>query len=295
MTEGGELVAQVGPEAAALLERLGAAVAHVERITALPDRTTGRGTFRVVLADGRRLKVRRLTRASKGARFARLVAELDSPHLPPVLALEGRVCVEPWVDGTALSALGVSLRHLRDAADILGSLHATERLGSRRVRGPRSTRALLHRTASRLAQLGDSGELAPREVAALTRAAARGAPAHALAGVAHTDFCAENLVEDAHGRLVVVDNEGLRLDFLDYDLARTWYRWPMEPAHWSAFLARYARWRPPADEASASFWRVAALAKSVQLRVARGTGREGTPIERLRELAAGPGRVAPLR
>jgi hypothetical protein len=282
-----DIAARLGPDVAAVLERLGPAVVDAVRITGLPDRTTGRATFRVVLEDGRVLKVRRLIRAAKGVRFARLLEALASPRFPPVLALDGRVCVEPWVEGTPLSELPLRREQLREAAEILAAVHATARVGQRAL-GPRPTGPLLRRTARRLVALGDAGALTRREVAALVEAAVRAAPARAAVGVVHTDFCAENLVQDLAGRLVVVDNEGLRVDFLDFDLARTWYRWPMPAADWSVFLAHYTGSRRSLPEpGSEPFWRIAVLAKSCQLRASRGTDRESAPRARLRAIVAG--------
>lgn len=282
-----DVASLVGADVAAVLESLGVRVSEVASITGLPDRTTGRATFRVALEDGRVLKVRRLTRAAKGARFARLLRNIASPSFPPVLALEGRVCIEDWVEGTPLSELPVGAEQLRYAADMLGGLHAAPSAGARAARGPRRTRPLLQGTARRLAQLGDAGALERREVEALLEAAVRCAPERAPTGVIHTDFCADNLVEDRAGRLVVVDNEGLRLDFLDYDVARTWYRWPMSEAEWSVFLTRYTRWRqPPPEPGAAPFWRIAALVKSLHLRTSRGTDQQDTPVRRLRAILA---------
>ena len=287
MTGEQDLAARVGPDVAAVLARLGAPVADVVRVTGLPDKKTGRATFRVALEDGRVLKVRRLTRASRGTRFSELLAALASPRFPPVLALEGRVSVEPWLVGTPLTELPLGAGRLQQAADVLGALHATASLGGRRLLGTRPTRSLLQGTARRLAQLGSGGALARPEVVALVEAAVRSAPARATAGVAHTDFCADNLIEDAGGQLRVVDNEGLRLDFLDYDLARTWYRWPMSQRHWSVFLDRYLRWRrPPPDPRADPFWRIAAVVRSLHLRKSRGTGQEAAPSARLREILA---------
>jgi Ser/Thr protein kinase RdoA (MazF antagonist) len=144
-------------------------------------------------------------------------------------------------------------------------------------------------TRRRIAHLGARGALRRADASALLGALQRFAPGAAEVGITHNDFCAENLVEDAAGRLVPIDNEGLRRGFFDYDLARTWYRWPMPEADWLTFAARYGVVRRP-DTAHASFWRIAAVVKSAALRATRGVGDVTTPIGRLRALldAAGP-------
>jgi aminoglycoside phosphotransferase (APT) family kinase protein len=59
----------------------------------------------------------------------------------------------------------------------------------------------------------------------------------------HRDFCAENMVRGLDGRICVIDNEGLAVGPLAYDLGRVWYRWPMPAAAWRLFLETYAAQR----------------------------------------------------
>jgi len=155
------------------------------------------------------------------------------------------------------------------------------------VRGHRATARLLARAERQLGKLAAAGLLAPALAAELARALRHSAPPRAATGVTHHDFCAENLVEDAGSRVIAVDNEGLRLGFLDFDLARTWSRWPMPEEDWNAFLARYASWREePPDPTAAPFWRIAAILKSAHLRTSRATARADVPLRRLEELIA---------
>ena len=90
-----------------------------------------------------------------------------------------------------------------------------------------------------------------------------GLPARSACGLVHGDLCAENLVLTPDGRIVSIDNERVRIDFLDYDLARTFVRWPLPDARRERFERRYTTWGrsvPAAREASA--WRVRAAVKS---------------------------------
>jgi hypothetical protein len=277
--------APVDDDVAAALAGLGARAIAAVRITGLPSARSDKAAFRVTLADGRVVKVRRLTRAAKAERYAGLARALGSERLAPILAVAGRVCVEAWIDGAPLAALPASPARLAAAADLLGSLHATQALGGRSVRGRRATTRLVARAERQLGKLAAAGRLAPPAAAALARALRRGAPPHAATGLTHHDVCAENLVEDAAGRVIAVDNEGLRLDFLDFDLARTWARWPMPEPEWRAFAARYAAWRgEPPDPAAQPFWRIAAILKSAHLRSARAPDHAGVPLRRLAQL-----------
>ena len=277
----------VDDDVAATLALLDARASTVIRITGLPSAGSDRATFRIALDDGRVVKARRLRRAAKAERFAGLVRALACERLAPVLAVQGRICIEGWIEGVPLSALPVRPERLPAAADLLGALHATRTLRGRWVHGRRSTERLRHRSERRLGKLAVAGLLAPAEAAALVRALRRHAPDRADTGITHNDLCPENLVEDARGRVIAVDNEGLRIGFLDLDLARTWSRWPMPEADWTAFLARYGTWRQaPAAPAATPFWRIAAIVKSAHLRSARAPAHAGVPLRRLEELLA---------
>lgn len=280
----------VDADVAAVLAGIGARATGAVRITGLPSSRSDHATFRVTLDDGRVVKTRRLSRAGKARRFVGLARGLASAQLAPILAHEGRICVEGWIDGVPLSALPPCGERLRAAADLLGALHATRRLQGRRVARRGAPARVLQRAERQLGRLAAAAVLTPARAAELARVLRSATPARAPIGLIHGDFCAENLVEDARGRLVAVDNESLRLDFLDFDLARTWARWPMPDPDWDAFLARYARWRgEPVDAAAAPFWRAAAIVKSLHLRTARRTALRDAPLRRLDELLAGLG------
>jgi hypothetical protein len=66
----------------------------------------------------------------------------------------------------------------------------------------------------------------------------------------------------------VVDNEALSIGFLDFDLARSWYRWELGPEAWRRFLDRYAAHRSELPgEQPFRFWRIAATALGARVRV----------------------------
>lgn len=288
MTDSTDAAGPIDADVAAVLAGLGLRAAAATRITGLPSRRSDHATFRVVLDDGRVLKVRRMSRAARATRFARHVRRLAHARLPAVLAVDGRVVVETWIEGTSLRALPLSPERLAQAADVLGAFHATGR-DDAPGHGRAPTRTVLRRARRHLGHLAALGALDPGATNALLDTVERFAPADAPCGLTHNDLCAANVVEDAHGRLFVVDNEGLRRGFFGFDLARTWYRWPMPPTAWTAFLERYAVWRDPGEEvAAAPFWRIAAVARSARLRLARESPRAAVPVGTLRALAVDP-------
>lgn len=237
------------------------------------------------LADGRIVKVRRASRVAAARRYAALVRALPQLPLAPVYLREGRVVVEAWIRGAPLSALPRTPARIAAAAAILRALHDVRRLGGRGLVARRaSTRHFGADLARRLAALVAAGAVGARDAARIDRALAATRPTHARIGVIHGDLCAENLVEDRAGGLHVVDNAGMRIGFLDYDLARAWYRWPMPNGAWRLFLACYADGGPIDLAAPAPFWRLAAVIRSAYLRVTRATPAADVPLLRLRAL-----------
>jgi hypothetical protein len=69
---------------------------------------------------------------------------------------------------------------------------------------------------------------------------------------------------------------------LDHDLARTWYRWPMQPTHWQSYLDEYATFRDPSAFLSHfPYWAVTVLAASAALRLERAGWSPQDPLTRL--------------
>jgi len=250
----------------------------------MPSAVSDRGTFRVALTDGRVVKARRHSRVATARRYAGIVRALPDLPFAPVLARHGRVTIEAWVPGVPLSRRPRSRARVAAAAAILRALHGVRRLGRRRLAPRASTRAFAADLVRRLDVLVAARALTTRDADRVRRALARTRPATARVGVIHNDFSAENVVEDRSGRLHVVDSGGIRVGFLDLDLARTWYRWPMPAATWRAFLATYAGSHGVDPETPAPFWRLAALVRSAHFRVVRATPAADVPLRRLRRL-----------
>ena len=117
-------------------------------------------------------------------------------------------------------------------------------------------------------------------------AATAAAPAEVEVGLVHGDLCLENIVIHT-GIIRIVDTEDLRIYACDHDLARTWYRWPMSDAAWSAYRDGYERERG-ATRFLDSFvhWAVVALVESAAFRLRAHTPAAGEPVARLRDLLA---------
>jgi thiamine kinase-like enzyme len=103
-------------------------------------------------------------------------------------------------------------------------------------------------------------------------------------GLVHGDVCPENLVVDASGRLRVIDTDSLAVRAKEYDLARTWYRWPMTREERGTFEDGYPE---PAVLASYhehfSHWALSILIRAASFRLRHALPDAEMPARRLRE------------
>lgn len=265
MADRREALDAVAPQADVLrvLADLGLEPRSFTPVGGYPKWRRGRVTYRVELESGDAVKVRRLTRTRAPRRAELVVRALDDPDLPVPLALDGRVTVERWVDGVPLSTITPTMPQIEAAADLLGRLHAHASVPGRPFRRVGSLAPLLAKSERHIGALRERDLLTEVEARALVARLRDGLPERAMRGVVHGDLCAENLVVTRDDRLVSIDNERVRIDFLDFDLARTWVRWPMPAPARARFDRRYSTWGrsvPGADETAA--WRVSAAVKS---------------------------------
>ena len=290
-----ELRRVAGRDLWALIRAAGAPLRSGWVLTTLPSPTVAHASLRLTLADGRTVKGRRVERPDQAARMAAIVAGLDPRAFPRILARRGAALLEEWVDGRRLPARP-GLDVIERAGALLAAVHRTPPPAGLGVHGPPDPPrrlALLLRQADELERRGALSAALARQARAVAEAAA---PRTCATGVIHRDFCAENLVLDRAGRLHVVDNETLQIGAYDFDLARTWYRWPLGPRGRAAFLCGYQRRRSLRSYlAHFPFWAVGVLVDTALYRVRAGTAHPEVPLRRLRALVRDHGDAAPLR
>lgn len=266
----------------------------VSQGSALTDATTlttrvsragrGRRSFRLAYADGRVLKGRSFTNASEAAQSVELSRHLDETAFPRTIAWAESAVLTAWIDGRPLEAATVSPTLVETCGRLLGQLHTTPCLPSlpQRAGAPTADLAGLSRE---LDELVKHGVLSARHAAQAIAIAADDEPAEWATGLVHDDFCAENMVLDGEGRVWIVDNEHLGLGALDFDLARTWYRWPLSPALREAFNRGYSKCRPlEAFRAHFRFWAISVLASSASFRLRTHDDGVAVPCRRLIDL-----------
>jgi len=108
-----------------LVSELGSAIVEVAPVSPLRGLDRPRAAFRLTLADGRRLKLRRLRSAERAAELARLVESLRELGVPQVVALRARMLAVDWLAGTPFEAANAEPGRIDEAGTLLARIHAT--------------------------------------------------------------------------------------------------------------------------------------------------------------------------
>ena len=137
----------------------------------------------------------------------------------------------------------------------------------------------------RAEELVAGGVLGADEMSAALEIAHRHAPSACTIGFIFGDFCAENAIVRDSGEICFIDHDTLSVDACEYDLARTWYRWPMTPAQRAVYLAGYGEQRALEPFlAHFPYWAIVVLIGAARFRLSRHTAGTAEPLRRLRAL-----------
>jgi Phosphotransferase enzyme family len=285
------LESRLGSDLWALVDAVGSPATEVIPVTTLPAPESYRASFRITFRDGQVLKGRCLQTEADVARLARLSPLLDPCHFPSILAHRGRALLTAWVPGRPVERHGWTPALVAACARLHATLHGRPL--------PPAAESLRRRPAvwePRLEQFLDElvahGAMAPGRARETLALMVRHAPAEASpAGLCHTDFCAENIVTTTTGHPWIVDNEGVNVDAYEFDLARTWYRWPMTSGQQQAYADGYGE-RAHGARFAAHFlhWALAVLVESAARRVRARAASARVPLERLATMLRTHGR-----
>jgi hypothetical protein len=293
-----ELRQIVGDDLHAVVEAQGLSVVSVSPISPLGSSSSTRAAFRLDLADGSSVKGRRFESALAADRAHRLGRCLPSESFPRILAQHGRALLTEWVEGERLSARPITSEHLHRMGELLSAVHEIvlpEEIPAPGYPGPYWRQAL----GAKVERLCAAGELEPLAGAQAMELAVAHAPERVGVSLVHADLCPENVAVDAQGNLHVVDNDSLALHAPAYDLARTWYRWPMTNAERQAFEEGYnLSGALRAYHHHFVHWAVVVLIGALEFRFRRQLPGASEPLRRLREILechAGHGSPASTR
>ena len=275
---------ELGLDLCWLIDAVGVPVVEVRQVTTIPAVDGQRGSFRVTLADGQTLKARRLRTPGDVERVTRLSSVLDPRFFPPILAHRGCGVLTRWIPGRSLRRDEWASSDLRTCGRLHAAIHrrpvAADLAPWRRspVRSEQRLEQLLDELVEHRA-LDACQANAVQDLTSLT------APPSQSTAVCHRDFCGDNIVMTPGGQLCVVDNETIAIDAPEYDLARTWYRWPMTEDQQQAYAEGYGA-HEHVGRFSAHFlhWALVVLVESAAYRARVGAATIRVPLQRLESL-----------
>ena len=261
-----ELATDLGPDLVALVCRRPSRCVRCIRISAVEVHDVTRSTFRFDFEDGTSLKGRRFEDPRRTARVVALQSRLPS-GFAPLVESAGDALLTQWVEGSPVDQRTArSPAFLSHCGSLLGRLHgvAPPWVEPEAVLMPSNARQRLEHRAQGLAEAG----LLSKPLSQAIRQLAAEAPADDCgAGILHWDLCPENVILDASGSPIVVDNGGLRSGAHDLDLARSWYRWPMGDAERNHFVRGYEQHRSlESFRSDFFFWMAVALTSAATFR-----------------------------
>lgn len=273
----------LGPDLSALVATLGTNVVESLPITGLRSRTFNRATFRLTLADGRVLKGRRLDSPADADRIRTVVTRLGRPELPRIIAHRGAALLEEWIVGEPAVRARADVAFIERCGGVLAVIHRTP-LETPLLQSETRAEPAAHydRIECAIAELLKLGVLPARVAADLRTVAREHLPTEIAVGFVHRDFCGENIVRGPGGAPFVVDSGSVGVDAIEFDLARTWYRWPLPSAQRRAFDAGYRAQRHRAGgREQFPFWAVAVLSEATLFRIRARSAGWRVPMRRL--------------
>jgi hypothetical protein len=238
--------------------------------------------YRLDTADGRLLKGRRFTSAAEAER-AEYVARCLGPRVVPApLMRSGAALVSEWVDGEPPTHAPAMLM---ECGGLQAAVH-TQSVPDDCTYRPRMTMerrwAILEQ---RTGELVGNGGLDAGTARSALEIARRHAPRTCAIGFILGDLCADNAIVSRSGEVLFIDHDTLSIDACEYDLARTWYRWPMDAAERAAYLEGYtARCRVDLFDAHFLYWAITVLILSAHFRRRLHVDGAAEPLRRLRAL-----------
>ncbi len=253
-----------------------------------------RGCYRLRLADGRIFKYRRMPTAQRAEMVERLTDLIDSPHIPRVLDRCGTGLLIEFVNARTLRRDDLTPKFIAEAASLQGRIHEMDVSDLLSEEPPPDAKKRASRLRASIGRLVSHHSLARREGDGLLELALSYAPRAIDSGLTHNDFCSQNILLTPGGNLVVVDNETVGIGPYEFDLARTWYLWPMKPSERAAYWESYSRHRDPVDFAASSlFWIIDVMVRSTLFRLKGRSPRAAIPLRKLRLILRGSGSDTP--
>lgn len=262
----------------------------VERIAGPGKASDGSMAFRLEFEGGVAMKGRRMFSTSHARKVAYWIETLNDPMLPTILGRHESALLLEWVSGAAIAPRSPFDSGVHGiCAEFQARLHCTQDPVIKST-PPRFTMGELVTRFTDGCTLLHSQGLLDSASAAWLRGLAEKHEISCATTLVHNDLCGENLVLDTAGQVRVIDNEGLGAGFAANDLARTVYRWHMDPDTERLYLRHYER-VCAADEfrQNRTFWMARVLVESARYRMEGSNETMKLPLSGIQRLLDGSG------
>jgi Ser/Thr protein kinase RdoA (MazF antagonist) len=276
---------RLGEDLFDLVKDLKSSLIGITDISKLSSSLQDRACYRLECADKTVLKGRRFDAAHRAQRTARYLGLMKNGPFPKVIAARGRALLLEWIHGLPVSHMETQPEILKQIGMLQGWLHKCDDSPMRQF-GAQAHQDLLFKTRKRISYLAGRKALTAEEAEFLVEIAVQEAPLHYEVGMIHKDLSPDNVVlKPSLGKIYVIDNETLGLGPYDFDLARTWHRWPMNPIQREAFYYGYEKYRClDSFHRNFLFWAIAALVTSAYSRLRTEKPGWSLSIRKLRSL-----------
>lgn len=257
------------------LRQIDGEIESYEEITRLRAPGKKRGCYRVHLIDGRIVKGRCFDSHEQRESFSALCSALVDLPFSRVLSAHGSAIIEEWIAGSSVSSHELSCGMTGKLAAVLGHLNG-RRIPSNAIIGAiAGVDWHAARLRNLLAELNDKQRIDSAFAGKLIELADDHRPKDFACGLIHTDFHPQNMIRRQQDDVWIIDNEGLRIGVLDFDIARCWRRWPMTNEQRTQFQHAYSDFRSltPFLE-NQTFWAINTLVLTATI-----NERYGRPIE----------------
>ncbi len=250
------------------------------QITDITNRVgvAGKRAYRLGFEDGSQAKARLLLGADHAMRWGALREKIgENPFFSSLILQIETVVLEEWVPGEVLPQTNPPAELLREAGAVLARIHKTA-VPDFEVEDAAPEVAKCCEWVSELARFSAIDAESTR---LLTLRIRQEAPSRTSVGVAHLDFCGENLVLHPQRGVVSIDHEWLRIGSLDFDVARAVTQWGLNVNERRCFLAGYSNEGGPVNTSNLDFWLLANDIFSSEVRVRRGWADAPATVRRL--------------
>lgn len=271
-----------------LISEVGFELRDIKSLTSITADHMVRKSYSIEFTNGVILKGRVFESEYDAFKVSNLWKYLSIEHFPKLISSKSNVLLLEWIGGETLCDLNydLPLDVYRLCGDIQGRVHITkadkEDIHSCSKYTELKVSDAVERTIKDIKELFKYGIIDQQKMEILTNYLENHAPENLQIGLILGDFCPENIVINDSGNIYIIDNEKLSIDSYNYDLARTYYRWPMSKDQLRAYIEGYEEHRSyESFRKYCSFWIIKVIVKSVLFRLKCGSILYKEPLSKL--------------